>query len=227
MLSIGRVRRGGKGKRYYLVLHEEDYYLRRGAGEPPGQWVGRQCVRFGLHGLVGEEDFCKLFDAIGPGGERLRRQQKNGRPAFDLTYSVSKDVSIIYMQASPELKRQIEAAIYAAVRISLGYVEDEVCKTRLGAGGSEVVKGDGLAAALFLHLISREFDPQLHIHAVVFNFTRGPDGVYRSLDASKIYEHKLAAGCSFAPSLRQESRSFALRLNAIASPSPSKACRKV
>ena len=198
MLSIGRVRRGRQGKRYYLALHEEDYYLRQGAGEPPGQWAGRLCVDFGLRGLVGEKDFCNLFDATSPTGERLRRQQKNGRPAFDLTYSVSKDLSIIYMLAGPKLKREIEATIYASVKASLGYAEDEACKTRLGAGGCEVVRGDGFAVALFLHLISRGLDPQLHVHAVVFNFTRGPDGAYRSLDASKLYEHKHAAGCALS-----------------------------
>ena len=51
---------------------------------------------------------------------------------------------------------------------------------------------------------SRALDPQLHIHAVTFNFTSGPDGKYRTLDASKLYEHKHAAGALFAPNSRRD-----------------------
>ena len=197
MLSIGKVRRGKTGQAYYLQLHEEDYYLRKGGGEPPGQWAGRLVGAFGLHGLVGEEEFCKLFDAESPTGQALRQRRPNERPAFDLTFSASKDVSIVYALADRDTKRQIEAAIYAAVKEALRYIEDEACMTRLGRNGTEVVRGRGLAAALFLHGISRELDPQLHIHAVTFNFTKGPDGKYRSLDGSKLYEHKHAAGALF------------------------------
>ena len=60
-----------------------------------------------------------------------------------------------------------------------------------------MVEGGGLVAALFPHDTSRELDPQYHIHALVFNFTKGPDGKFRSLDAKKLYEHKMAAGAIF------------------------------
>ena len=116
--------------------------------------------------------------------------------------------------------------MYGAVLASFGYVEDEACMTRLGSGGTEVVRGGGLVAALFPHDTSRELDPQYHIHAVVFNFTKGPDGIYRSLDASKLYHHKHAAGASFVPSLRRDLRSLALRLSAMAFRSPSRECRR-
>ena len=201
MLSIGKVQRGKKGRQYYLDLHEEDYYNHRGSGEPPGRWEGRLAASLGLHGLVEEEEFCKLFNAESPTGERLRRRQANERPASDLTYSAPKDVSTIYAFAGPELKREMDAAMYGAVLASFGYVEDEACMTRLGSGGTEVVRGGGLVAALFPHDTSRELDPQYHIHAVVFNFTKGPDGIYRSLDASKLYHHKHVAGALFRAEL--------------------------
>ena len=155
MLSIGRVGRGDSAKEYYLQLHEEDYYNRKGGGEPPGQWEGRLPAAFGLRGLVDEKEFCKLLNAESPTGEPLRRRQANERPAFDLTFSAPKDVSIVHALADPETKRAIEAAMYGAVKEGLRYVEEEACMTRLGQGGAEVVRGDGLAAALFLHGISR------------------------------------------------------------------------
>lgn len=132
MLSIGKVQRGESGRQYYLDLHEEDYYNRRGSGEPPGQWEGRLAASFGLRGLVEEEDFCNLFNAESPAdGERLRQRRPNERPAFDLTYSAPKDVSTVYAFAGPELKREMDAAMYGAVLASFGYVEDEACTTRL------------------------------------------------------------------------------------------------
>ncbi len=192
MLSIGKVCRGEKGKQYYMILHAEDYYLRQGSDEPPGLWDGGLSTDLGLHGVVGEKEFRKLFDGKHPISNRqLRRIQKNGRPGFDLTYSVPKDLSIIYMLAPPDMKRRIEAELFGAIKKSLGYAEDVACRTRLGAGGCEIVRGDGLVVALFFHAVSRELDPQIHVHAIVFNFTRGPDGKYRSLDASKLYEHKM------------------------------------
>ena len=202
MLSIGKVCRGEKGKQYYMILHAEDYYLRRGSGEPPGQWDGRLSKELGLQGDVGQKEFCKLFDGKCPLSNRqLRRIQKNGRPGFDLTYSVPKDLSIIYMLAPPDMKRRIEAEVFGAIKKTFGYIENEACRTRLGAGGSEVARGDGFVVALFFHVVSRELDPQVHVHAIVFNFTRGPDGKYRSLDASKLYDHKMAAGALFRTDL--------------------------
>ena len=201
MLTIGKVGRGQSTQQYYLQLHEEDYYLRKEGGEPPGQWAGRLVEPLGLRGLVGEKEFRKLFNAESPTGEPLRQRRPNERPAFDLTYSAPKDVSIVYALGGPELKRKIEEAIYAAVKEAMKYIEKEACMTRLGKNGTEVVRGGGLAAALFLHAISRELDPQLHIHAVTFNFTTGPDGKYRTLDASKLYDHCHTAGALFRTEL--------------------------
>ena len=213
VLSIGKVCRGEQGEQYYMMLHAEDYYLRQGSGELPGQWGGSLSGDLGLNGVVGEEDFRKLLNGIHPISNRqLRRIQKNGRPGFDLTYSVPKDFSIAYMVAPPELKRRMEAELFASIKKAFGYIEDEACRTRLGAGGREVVKGEGLVVALFFHMISRELDPQIHVHAIVFNFTRGPDGQYRSLHGSKLYEHKMAAGALFRTELaaRTEKLNFEL-----------------
>ena len=68
MLTIGRVGRGASAEQYYVRLHEEDYYLRKGSGEPPGQWVGRLVEPLGLRGVVGEKEFRKLFDGESPTG---------------------------------------------------------------------------------------------------------------------------------------------------------------
>ena len=201
MLSIGRVERGTSAKEYYLDLRGGDYYTGRGNSEAPGEWYGKLADVFGLSGQVRREEFCKLFNGRSLTGENLRRRQSNERPAFDLTFSAPKDLSIIYALAGPKLKREIDVAMSEAAKAGMRYVQDEACKTRLGQGGAKVVEGGGLAAALFPHDASRELDPQYHIHALVFNFTKGPDGKFRSLDASKFYQHKHAAGAIFRAEL--------------------------
>ena len=72
--------------------------------------------------------------------------------------------------------------------------------------------------SISLHGISRALDPQLHIHAVTFNFTGTRRGKYRTLDASKLYEHKHTAGASSrrtrgeteSPWLRDDAMAFVL-----------------
>ncbi len=66
-----------------------------------------------------------------------------------------------------------------AVRATLGFIETELLQTRSynqATGRRPRVQADGMAAATFRHLASRNLDPQLHTHAVVANMTRGRDG---------------------------------------------------
>jgi conjugative relaxase-like TrwC/TraI family protein len=203
MLSIGKVQRGASGKRYYMNLSEEDYYLKQDGGELPGFWMGKGSVGLGLTGPVDREDFCKLFDGYSPSGEALTRNTShaNRRPAFDLTYSAPKSFSIIRAEADPELAAQLDQAMLCAVQAGLDYLEQNATFSRRGAQGSEVVEGRGLTVAAFQHLISRGLDPQDHIHCVVFNFTKGPDGEYRTLDGYELYLNKMASGAAFRAEL--------------------------
>jgi conjugative relaxase-like TrwC/TraI family protein len=201
VLSIGKLQRGEKGQQYYEQLYEDDYYNRRGNGEPPGRWEGRLAAAFGLSGFVEKEDFDNVYHGRSPTGEQLREERPNGRPGHDLTYSVPKDVSIIYGFAGRKLRREMDAAMYGSAQASFEYVEKKACMTRLGKNGTEVVEGGGLLAAFYPHDMSRELDPQKHIHVLVFNFTEGPDGKYRALDARELYAHKHAAGALFRTEL--------------------------
>src|SRR5512135_1036963 len=199
MLTIGKVGRGKSAMQYYLELHEESsYYDQRASNEPPGQWEAWQCESFGLSGAVVREDFCKLLHAESPTtGEQLRQRRPNERPAFDLTFSAPKSVSVVYAFADQETKQAIEAAMYEAAREGLRYIQKEACYTRLGKDGIDAVRGEALVSALFLHTTSRAQDPQAHIHAVTFNFTRAPDGKFRALEGTQLYQHKFAASALF------------------------------
>ena len=60
-----------------------------------------------------------------------------------------------------------------------------------GSGGT----ADGLVASLFLHHLSRDGDPQLHVHVAIWNRVQradGADGKWRTLDSRSQHNQRLA-----------------------------------
>ena len=54
--------------------------------------------------------------------------------------------------------------------------------------------GDGLAASKFLHHLSRDGDPQLHVHVAIWNRTQRADGAddkYRTLFGRPLFNGKI------------------------------------
>ena len=125
---------------------------------------------------------------------RLRSQrQSSGRgagsgsavPYYDLTVSASKSISVLHaslkiaaqeahdrgdLVAAGKLNAEadgIEADLEACARFAVERAEAEACYTRTGHHSSttgEWRDGKGLIAATFTHHISRDGDPQLHVH---------------------------------------------------------------
>ena len=77
----------------------------------------------------------------------------------------------------------------AAVRATLDWVEAELLQTRgydPATGRRPRVAADGLVAATFRHLTSRDQDPQLHTHCILANMTRNRAGEWRSMEPTQI-----------------------------------------
>ena len=92
-----------------------------------------------------------------------------------------------------------------AVRATLGFIERELLQTRSyepEIGRRPRVQADGMAAATFRHLASRNLDPQLHTHAVIANMTRGRDGDWRSAEFTAVERSKLLIGAYYRNELR-------------------------
>src|SRR5262249_42275725 len=142
-VSIGKVRRGADGKRYYTTLGREGYYIKD--REPPGRWAGSLSVDFGLSGTVERDDFCSLFDGYSPSGEPLSKNagRKDRRPAFDATHSLIKDGSTIASVNRDWQKRIAEEVMTPSVAVSLDFLERHACYSRRGWNGREAVKGNG------------------------------------------------------------------------------------
>lgn len=200
-LSAGR-------ERYYLdeVAHTlEDYYA--GKGESPGRWVGPTAERMGLQAEVTNKAFQLAFDGRHPvTGELLGRgHPRNGMRGYDVVFRPVKDVSLLYGLGSPEVASVTLAAHYAGVEAAIRYL-DETVGARRGKAGRDLehVAGQGVLAASFTHRQSREHDPLLHDHLIVFNRIQGPDGRWTAIDGRDIYQNRLAMDAVYRATYQAE-----------------------
>ena len=192
---------------YYLesqrsFRHPNEYYT---AGEEPdGVWFNPKGL-FGLAdgGKVDSSDFHRLYNGFAPsGGGKLTQNAGSERRSagLDLTFSADKSVSALWAVADPELRSEIERAHNDAAR---GALEETVLRhcayTRIRNrdGEIEVLPAD-ISAAMFQHGTSRDNDPQLHTHCVIFNAARTHrDGKYRALHQHPVYTWMKAAGAVY------------------------------
>ena len=192
---------------YYLesqrsFRHPNEYYT---AGEEPdGVWLNPKGL-FGLSdgGKVDSSDFHRLYNGFAPntGGKLTQNAGSERRSAgLDMTFSADKSVSALWAVADPELRAEIERAHNDAARIALEETVLRHCaytRIRNRDGDIEVLPAD-ISAAMFQHGTSRDNDPQLHTHCVIFNAARTHrDGKYRALHQHPVYSWMKAAGAVY------------------------------
>jgi conjugative relaxase-like TrwC/TraI family protein len=141
-------------------------------------------------------------------------------PYYDLTISAAKSVSVLHASLKLAAKRArdggdqdaadafdgeadgIEADLVESARLAVEQLEREACYTRTGHHSSSTGEwrdGNGLIAALFTHHISRDGDPQLHVHVPIANLVQRADGVddaWRALDGAQEYQLKLSVAAA-------------------------------
>jgi TrwC relaxase/AAA domain len=92
----------------------------------------------------------------------------------------------------------IEAALMDSAREAVVWLEQHATYTRTGhhsARTGEWRDGAGLTASLFLHHLSRDGDPQLHMHVAIWNRVQRADGAdakWRTLDSRSLHNQRLA-----------------------------------
>ena len=145
-----------------------------------------------------------------------RGQDPHLVPYFDLTVDAVKSVSVLhasYRVAARQARErgdqdqaaaldaradEIEAALLDAAREAVAWLERHATYTRTGhhsARTGEWRDGDGLVASMFLHHISRDGDPHLHVHIAIWNRVQradGADGKWRTLDSRGLHNQRLA-----------------------------------
>ena len=164
----------------------------------------------GLHGPVKPKRFEYVLAGYVPGTDlrlgRLRDGEHQHRPGVDVTFSAPKSVSLEALVYAPgRTGARVVRAHDEAVRATLGFIEAELLQTRRydrATGRRPRVQADGMAAATFRHLASRNLDPQLHTHAVIANMTRGRDGGWRNAEFTSVERSKLLIGAYYRNELR-------------------------
>ena len=128
---------------------------------------------------------------------------------YDLSLSPPKGASIVYGLGSPDVRRAVASAHNRAVAAALRFIERQgLIITRSGQDGRVREPAAQVVASLYLHGLSRENDPQIHTHAVIFNLCKRADGSIGAIDnhSLRIFGGAIAAlyRCELASILRQE-----------------------
>ena len=191
---------------------EVDGYYARNDPEhrKASNWHGEAAALLGLQGPVKPNRFEAVLAGYVPGTDlrlgRLRDGEHQHRPGVDVTFSAPKSVSLEALVYAPgRTGARVVKAHDEAVRATLGFIETELLPTRSydpETGRRPRTRADGMAAATFRHLASRNLDPQLHTHAVIANMTRGRDGDWRSAEFTSVERSKLLIGAYYRNELR-------------------------
>jgi conjugative relaxase-like TrwC/TraI family protein len=179
-----------------------------------GEWFGEGAEKFGLKGAVKELDFLRLCEGQNPTtGERLTQRKNssrrdvdgrnvaNRRVFYDFTISPPKSVSIVALYQDERILELHNKAVRAAMTEL-----EKLASTRVRKSGQNADRTTGnVVVATFRHDTSRELDPHLHTHCVMFNATFDRvenrwkalqvEGMYRAQKfAQNHYFHELAKG---------------------------------
>jgi conjugative relaxase-like TrwC/TraI family protein len=198
---------------FHAHLRVGDYYAQ---GQTiPGEWLGLGAEKLGLTGVVREQQFLALCAGLDPQtGKRLtarlnsvRREGVKIVPSrrvfYDWTLSPPKSVSVVALLQDDRILELHNRAVRSALSELEVFAETRV--RRRGANGERVT--GQIVAACFQHDTSRELDPHLHTHGIVFNTTYdNEEGRWKALHAvgmyrtqkfvENVYYHELAKGLS-------------------------------
>lgn len=192
------------GKPYSkLINYAEENFITKDEAIKNSRWFGRGAETLGLTNRVNSLSYDNAYQGKDDRGNVLRRKlaYKNSRSGRDLTFSAPKSVSILGLVKE---NRQIINAHDRAVDRALEYVEQNCIYTRTGKGGKHHQQTNNMVTAIFQHHDSRNFDPNLHSHCVIFNQTQGIDGKWRSMDNRRLYQQQMTIGAVYHHELSQQ-----------------------
>jgi conjugative relaxase-like TrwC/TraI family protein len=183
-------------KSYQSDFHE----YAQGAGTGPRPfWVGGGVDQLGLDKSVRSEQVERLAQGFHPitGEPLVPGAGPKHVMGQDLTFSAPKDVSAVFAGADPKTQAQIVSCLQRSVRVAMGYVEAG-CVTRHGHAGRIKRWAGAALAACYTHFASRSLDPQLHVHAFLFNLGKKKgSNAWGALELRSQLDRKMATGILF------------------------------
>src|ERR1017187_1707524 len=155
-----------------------DYYSQ--GMKVAGEWLGEGAGKLGLKGTVEETAFLALCEGKNPAteqklGQRMNTVRHDGtkdavanrRIFFDFAIAPPKSVSVVALHQDDRIVALHNEAVRQTMLELEKFAETRVRKA--GQNGERVTCN--LVTACFRHDTSRELDPPLHTHCVVFNAT--------------------------------------------------------
>lgn len=206
---------------YYT--RQTEYFLEN--GQSAGQWFCPS-MQFGIadKSIVQSRQFEQLFAGNNVSGQTLQKSSRTDRiPAFDVTFSAPRSVSLLWAFCTPETRIAIELAQNHAANTALAMLEQEAAYARRGHGGSHVEKV-ALTAACFQHRESRPAkhedgrifaDPNLHNHSVILNLAVRTDSTVGAIHSTVLRDWKMAAGAAYHASLAYELQALGFGIDRI------------
>jgi conjugative relaxase-like TrwC/TraI family protein len=180
-------------------LRVGDYYME--GRSVAGQWFGEGAVELGLSGVTAEKDFVNLCRNINPQtGEQLTprmnskrvnvdqdgnvHEAANRRVFYDFTLSPPKSVSIAALIGND---RRIIEAHDEAVTLALSQLQAfAAARVRTEHQYAHRLTGN-VVGAVFRHDTSRQLDPHLHSHCILFNATKdSEEDRWKALEACEM-----------------------------------------
>ncbi len=150
-------------------------------------WGGKVSESLNLKDKVKIEQFNSVLNGMNPyTDEKLRQNanKKDATAAWDFTFSLSKNASILAFA-----DRRIEKVFHQSISEALETAEERYAQTRTGKAGMNKERTQNLLYARFTHYNSRANDPQVHEHVLIINTTKSQDGKFRSLDNRELYSN--------------------------------------
>ena len=196
---------------------EEGYYAKNDPRHRRASfWHGAAARALGLPKHVSPRRFERILSGYVPGTEirlgRARDGEHQHRPGFDLTLSAPKTVSL---EALLHGDRRVTGAHDAAVKATLDWLETDLLQTRSYDPVTRQrprVAANGLVAAGFRHLTSRDEDPQLHTHCIVANMTRNRSGEWRSVEPTEMRRNVRLIGAVYRQDLARRLLALGFRI---------------
>lgn len=214
MLSITKINAAsnqtaskGKGYLHYLggpTTRErgdfDDYA--RGSEEQLGPlpfWACKGPALLGLDALAEAEHVERLARGFHPvTGEPLVKGAGDGHVmGLDMTFSAPKDFSAVFAGADASTREALIEVLQQSAKTALDYAESAVV-TRHGVGGRVKQIAEAAIAACYTHFASRALDPQLHVHAFMFNVGKRKESAeWSALEHRTQFDRKMATGILF------------------------------
>lgn len=138
-------------------------------------------------------------------GKQRVRVSGGHRIGLDLTFCADQSLSCAYAltlkQGRTDTANDLLAAHSEAVRKTMAHIESNVVETRRGKAGIDVIGCSGIAASAHLHVGSRENEPTIHTHVLLYSVVRGVDGQWGSLSNENLFADQKTLGALYRAEL--------------------------